>query len=35
MTGLTPITLLIGDEIDLKKDVVVKDDHDESSTINN
>ena len=30
MTGLTPITLLIGDEIDLKKDVVVKDDHDES-----
>ena len=30
VTGLTPITLLIGDEIDLKKDVVVKDDHDES-----
>ena len=30
VTGLTPITLLIGDEIDLKKDVVVKDDHDEA-----
>ncbi|UTY37987.1 polysaccharide deacetylase family protein [Allocoprobacillus halotolerans] len=33
VSGLTPITLLIGDEIDLKKDVVVKDNHDDSPTL--
>ena len=33
MSGLTPITLLIGDEIDLKKDVIVKDDHDDSPVL--
>lgn len=33
VSGLTPITLLIGDEIDLKKDVIVKDDHDDSPVL--
>lgn len=30
ISGLTPITMLIGDEIDLKKGIKVKDDHDTS-----
>lgn len=30
ISGLTPMTLLIGDEIDLKKDIIVQDDHDQA-----